>query len=1032
MAKKTSLSESQKRKPRLLWANPFCLMDTSSGASMSVRKMLHQLVAQGYDVQILGATIFDNPKGMRTLKEKFYDLRGYLHQLVEVEDELLTHQLVVTQRSVRPHMTAHEEGLWYSQYNYLLDTFKPDVVWFYGGQVLDLLISNEARARGIPSAAYLVNQNYMSSRWCRDVDLIVTDTQATSEMYRRKVGFFPQPVGKFIDANEFVAKSHERERLLFINPSWPKGASVFVQLAEKLERERPDIVLEVVEARADWSSVLRDTTQRMGCERSYLNNVQVTPNTSDMCDPYSRARVLVAPSLWWESGARVLAESMLNGIPAIVSDSGGNREMVKEGGWVIELPPESFEKPYKHLLNEIELQPLFDAVVTLFDDDLIYESYVEKALNVGRLQHSIEVSTNRLTAAFLPLVKQRAGNKELQKIQSRGHKHKLLSVSGKPEFNPNPIPVQPAVAGFNETLESRTPQQSSAERFGWQFKGKVIALDNRAKLIRTGQLEKLLATNAFGIVAFDPASEVQDVKQYEGSDKIQVFQHALLGDGTPGTLYTCLAPEMSSNLKPLPADQLPEERRRDAQVITKLPINTIKLDNIEGLESLDWLILDELSDAISILEHGKEALKEALLIQARVAFQPTHEQQASLDKLQHWASCNDFRFYRFNDASYQSLFPKESEAHEKLASELQSLDALFLPSQERLAQMDDNRKQKLVFLLHTVFDAHDMAYQIMSQVNELLAKNYLRFVERELSAPVSSCLASEIPVLQTEEENAASTNQVIRKQAPDAIVAKYLPDETLNQPGSIRWLIEKERQFGGLQRGVVRNKTSRLDPRKPHQYSAGFVKKGDEFLPTHIGGDRMSMNYHGYSIAYSTYLLPLMERKQGQKLTIVEVGILRGTGLAIWCDLFPSARVIGLDLDPSIFEQHRPVLEELGAFQENQPEVYSFDQFEDNCQKMREILAGNKIDVFIDDGAHTYDAIMKTLDSVKPMLSDDFIYFIEDFKGIEGALKKILKKVSIFYAEEMTVVYSKNMGYPARFSEKRAFLQSLLTDNEKV
>ena len=30
------------RKPRLLWANPFCLLDTSSGASMAVRNQWGQ------------------------------------------------------------------------------------------------------------------------------------------------------------------------------------------------------------------------------------------------------------------------------------------------------------------------------------------------------------------------------------------------------------------------------------------------------------------------------------------------------------------------------------------------------------------------------------------------------------------------------------------------------------------------------------------------------------------------------------------------------------------------------------------------------------------------------------------------------------------------------------------------------------------------------------------------------------------------------------------------------------------------------
>ncbi|MGM0856559.1 MAG: glycosyltransferase family 4 protein [Pseudomonadota bacterium] len=725
MPKKATVPATQKRKPRLLWANPFCLLDTSSGASISVRQMLHQLVDQGYEVRVLGATVFDNPKGMGLLKEQYPNLNNDLHQRIEVQDGPLDHQLVVTQRPERLYMTAHEQGLWHGQYVYLLDSFKPDLVWFYGGQTLDLLIADEARMRDIPSAAYLVNSNYKSVRWCRDVNLIVTDTYATSDMYRKTVGFVPRPVGKFIEHEQFVASQHEPLRLLFVNPSWAKGASVFVQLAEKLDRERPDITLEVVEARADWSAVLRETTKRIGQQRESLSNVHVTPNTSDMRGPYSRARVLVAPSLWWESGARVLAESMLNGIPAIVSDSGGNREMVKEGGWVVDLPDACFEKPYQHLLSEVELQPLFDAVVALFDDEALYQEFVKRACIVGQELHHIEVSTSRLLDAFSPLVNQRAGSKDFQKSQRRTHKHKLAGTTGKPDFKAMPIPASAPNRSARDTV-GLTVSQPEASDFDWQLKSKIIVLDNRAKLMKTGLADKLATTNAFGVVAFDPVSQVDNPEKYAGSESIQVFQHALLGDGQQATLYACVAPELTSTLQPLPDDDLPESRRFGAKVITKLPINTIALDSINGLDDLDWLILDEFSDAINILAHGEKILKDTLLIQARVAFQPTHENQPSLAELQHWASRNGFRFYRLNDMSYHSLFdqPESSSAQ---ASQLESADALFLPSSERLENMSENQIRKLAFLLHTVFVAQDAAYRVMLYENKDTAESYLKW-----------------------------------------------------------------------------------------------------------------------------------------------------------------------------------------------------------------------------------------------------------------------------------------------------------------
>lgn len=743
MAKKTASTPSQKRKPRLLWANFYCLMDTSSGASMSVSQMLRQLVKQGYDIKILGATIFDNPKGASKLQHLAPDIATKRHNVVSIVDGELIHELLITQNTYRNNLTEHEESLWLNQYRYLLDSFKPDVVWFYGGQTSELLIPDEARARGVPSAFYLANGNYISSRWCRDVDLVLTDSESTSVMYREKVGFTATPVGKFIDPKQFVAEDHQRNRVLFINPSWEKGASIFVQLALKLEKECPDITLEVVEARADWSAVLKETTQLLGEPRDHLTNVVVTKNTTDMRPVYERARVLLAPSLWWESGARVLAEAMLNGIPAIVSNHGGSAGLIGEGGIVLDFPDDCHEKPYKYMLSEEELKPLCDGVVNLFYDQELYSQYVEKAYQVGKEKHHIDISTQRLVQALTPLVTQKAGNKDFIHSQRKLHKHKLAGqvkdpgltatlgvATTPPTGNAEPESVVSEISSQPEEEIAYASAPHVRDDFSWELKERILVLDNRAKLIQTGAVDEMVKTNAFSVLAFDPASEIKNPKVYEGHEHIQVFQHALLGDGQPTKLNACLEADLTSTLRPLPEESLPEHQRKGAKVLAQLPINTVALDSIDGLPSLDWLILDDRSDTITVLEHGKHVLQETLLIQARVAFHPTHEQQPSFAELQHWASHSGFRFYRFNDMAHRSMFDTVKRASQNQSSELQSADALFLPTPERLEAMTEIQQRKLAFILHVAFGAHDAAYRTIQNISKGLSETYYRFIYR--------------------------------------------------------------------------------------------------------------------------------------------------------------------------------------------------------------------------------------------------------------------------------------------------------------
>ncbi|WP_404343675.1 glycosyltransferase [Vreelandella venusta] len=721
MAHKKPQHVNEKRKPRILWANLYCLLDTSSGASITVRQMLKQLTKAGYEVEVLGATVFDHPQGTQLFQSmsKVVEESG---KLVKIKDDSLTHQLIVTKNTYRSNISATDEDNWHRQYIYLLDSFKPDVVWFYGGQPLELLIADEARARGIPSAFYLANGNYKSPRWCRDVDLILCDSQATSKMYRETVGFVATPLGKFIDSQEFIAAQHERKRLLFVNPSFEKGASIVIQLALQLENTRPDIEIEVVEARADWQQVLRITTRNVGKERSSLSNVIVTPNTSDMRKPYSRARVLLAPSLWWESSGRVLAEAMLNGIPAIITNRGGMPEMIDDAGIKLDLPEACYEQPYQHLLSEQELAPLVEAVTAFYDNEAHYQTYVARAARVGREKHHISVSTKRLTQALAPLVAQKAGNKDFRVPQRKQHKHHLTGTAAKPTLS-SEVYVSPHPAAPQKVIVPAAPKPMLD--FDWQLSSKVVVLDNRAKLIKTGAADKLATTNAFTVLAFDPASEIANPNAYESHEHIQLFQHALLGDGQTTQLNVCLEAALSSPLTPLPETTWHQHHCQGTRVLTQLPINTIALDSIEGLPSLDWLILDDLSDAATILANGEKALKGTLLIQARVVFQPTHEKQPSLAELQHWASRNGFRFYRFNDIKHHSYLPSDINIKERQATEQESADVLFLPSQERMDALSKEQKLKLAFVLSTVFEANDIAYSLLSLIEEEQANKFL-------------------------------------------------------------------------------------------------------------------------------------------------------------------------------------------------------------------------------------------------------------------------------------------------------------------
>lgn len=383
------------RKPRILWANPYCLLDLSSGASIDTREQLLQLHERGWDVRILGATIFDGAKGITRLTDHWETITNAKSKVIRIKDGPLTHNLVKTRSIRRTDMTATEEAVWYQAYTKALTEIKPDIVYYYGGRTLDLLIGYEAHIHGIPVAAYLANGNFRGRRWCRDVDLVITNSKATAAHYKNQDGITAEPVGVFIDPARFVASDHTYQRVLFVNPSLAKGAAIVIRVAMILEVERPDIQFEVVESRGEWAKLVQIVTAHYGEPRTHLNNVTVTANTADMRPIYQRARLLMAPSLSWEAYGRVVAEAHLNRIPTVVTDRGGLPEAAGQGGVVFSLPEEFYDAPYKKIPSDTQLRLIVDEIQSLFDDDARYHD-LQQLIEIEKRKHAIREKAHKL------------------------------------------------------------------------------------------------------------------------------------------------------------------------------------------------------------------------------------------------------------------------------------------------------------------------------------------------------------------------------------------------------------------------------------------------------------------------------------------------------------------------------------------------------------------------------------------------------------------------------------------------------------
>lgn len=394
------------RNPRILWATPYALHDSTSGAARQARGMLESLVGHGVDVYALGATVVDNPVGKDCLAAHEEDSVKRNSIWFFLSENGINYKYLRTPTTVMSQLTDHWMRTFFNGFMVTLQEFRPDMVMMYSGGCLGYAMRAEAALLGIPCVYMVCNTGHrrFTFPYC---DLVITDSRSTAEFYRQDSGTQVHPVGTFIDAEQVTTPERNPEFITFINPSPAKGASIFARLAMMAQQQLPDVRFLVVQSRGRWPDVatsLRDPANSdFRVPTTELTHVVCLENQPDIRKVYAQTKVVLVPSLCSESWGRVATEAFMNGIPVISSNLGGLPEAVRSGG--VTLPcPVACIADYSRLPTEEEIQPWLDAL----KDMLARPAHWEEQARAMAAEHTIEKSTERVLDVLTPLLNRRA------------------------------------------------------------------------------------------------------------------------------------------------------------------------------------------------------------------------------------------------------------------------------------------------------------------------------------------------------------------------------------------------------------------------------------------------------------------------------------------------------------------------------------------------------------------------------------------------------------------------------------------------
>lgn len=379
---------SEGPRPRLLFCSYHSFWDPSSGAAVSTRDLLEMLAARGWACGVLCGPHLDYERGRPP--EQVLRARGVpvqsarataggvaytLHHAIANGVPLTLYTPDGGKTYGRP---GEAEGRTFLQlFDRVCGHFRPDVVLTYGGHWLARAAIERAKQRGLKVVFTLRNFAYRDASLFQSVDAIIVPSRTAREHYQRTLGIACTVLPGPFDPARVLCPAGERRYVVFVNPQPDKGVFVFARIADELGRRRPDVPLLTIEGRggAEW-------LYRTGLDLARHPNLHVMANTPDPRDFYRLARVVLMPSLWRESFARVPVEAMLNGIPVLASRRGGLPETLAEAGFLFDVPerctPEARELPTAE-----EVRPWLETLERLWDDPGFYAAEQARALRAA-------------------------------------------------------------------------------------------------------------------------------------------------------------------------------------------------------------------------------------------------------------------------------------------------------------------------------------------------------------------------------------------------------------------------------------------------------------------------------------------------------------------------------------------------------------------------------------------------------------------------------------------------------------------------